>query len=91
MKFISGLESINYRGNTLAEESGDILSLLVKENRSLLKINLELNLVKPQVLSEIEKQCKQNRMDQEKRKIHKMRRELKGLRKMKTSKVNNEL
>lgn len=66
LKFINGLETINFRGNTLAEESGDILSLLVKENRSLLKINLELNLIKPQVLAEIEKQCKQNKLDQEK-------------------------
>jgi len=47
LKFIKGLESLNFRGNTLAEESGDILSLLVKENRSLLKINLELNMIKP--------------------------------------------
>lgn len=75
----------------MAEESGDILSLLVKENRSLLKINLELNLIKPQVLSEIEKQCKQNKLDQEKHEVIKMRRELRGLRKMKASKVNNEL
>ena len=56
---------MNFRGNTLAEESGDILSLLVKENRSLLKVNLELNLIKPQILTEIDKQCKQNRADQE--------------------------
>lgn len=54
---------ISLRGNTLAEESGDILSLLVKENRSLFKINLELNLVKPQIISEIDKQCKMNKLD----------------------------
>ena len=65
MKFLNGLETLNFRGNTLAEESGDILSLLVKENRSLLKVNLELNLIKPQILTEIDKQCKQNRADQE--------------------------
>ena len=41
------------------------MSLLVKENRSLLKVNLELNLIKPQILTEIDKQCKQNRADQE--------------------------
>ena len=79
------------RGNTLAEESGDILSLLVKENRSLVRINLELNLIKPQIIAEIEKQCKQNKLDQEKYTIIKMRRELRGLRKMKDSKVNSEL
>jgi hypothetical protein len=47
MKFIKGLEQLNFRGNTLAEESGDIISLLVKENRSILRVNLELNLIKP--------------------------------------------
>jgi len=47
LKFISGLETLNFRGNTLSEESGDIVSLLVKENRSLLKVNLEMNLIKP--------------------------------------------
>ena len=41
------------------------MSLLVKENRSLLKVNLELNLIKPQILTEIDKQCKLNRQDQE--------------------------
>ena len=55
LKFLNSLESLNFRGNTLAEESGDILSLLVKENRSLLKVNLELNLIKPQILTEIDK------------------------------------
>lgn len=58
LKFLKHLESCSFRGNTLAEESGDILSLLVKENRSLLRVNLELNLIKPQILQEIEKQCK---------------------------------
>ena len=91
LKFIKGLESANFRGNTLAEESGDILSLLVKENRSLLKVNLELNLIKPHVILEIEKQCRVNRQDQEKNSIIKMRRELRGLRRMKESKVNCEL
>ena len=47
LKFLKNLESCNFRGNTLAEESGDILSLLVKENRNLLRVNLELNLIKP--------------------------------------------
>lgn len=47
LKFVNGLESLNLRGNTLAEESGDIISLLVKENRSLVKVNLEMNLLKP--------------------------------------------
>ena len=58
LKFVNSLESLSFRSNTLAEESGDILSLLVKENRNLHKVNVELNLVKPQVLSEIEKRCK---------------------------------
>ena len=58
LKFITCLENINLRGNTLAEDSGDILSLLVKENRRLVKVNLDLNLIKPTVLTEIEKQCK---------------------------------
>ena len=91
MKFIDSLETINFRGNTLAEESGDILSLLVKENRSLVKVNLELNLIKPQVVQEIDKQCKLNRQDQEKYEIVKMRKELRGLRRMKENKVNTEL
>ena len=92
MKFLNGLETLNFRGNTLAEESGDILSLLVKENRSLLKVNLELNLIKPQILTEIDKQCKQNRADQEKYELVKMRRELRGLRRLtQDSKVNSEL
>lgn len=91
LKFIRGLETLNFRGNTLAEESGDIVSLLVKENRSLVKVNMEMNLIKPQVLTEIEKQCKQNRQDQEKNKLVKMRRELRSLRKMKKSKVCSEL
>ena len=92
LKFLKNLESCNFRGNTLAEESGDILSLLVKENRSLLKVNLELNLIKPQILQEIEKQCKQNRTDQEKYELVKMRRELRGLRRLtQDSKVNSEL
>ena len=60
-KFLRCLETLSLRGNTLAEESGDILSLLVKENRSLLRVNLELNLIKPQILAEIDKQCRQNR------------------------------
>ena len=46
------------RSNSLAEEAGDILSLLVKENRSILRINLEMNLIRPCVIAEIEKQCK---------------------------------
>ena len=91
LKFIDSLETINFRGNTLAEESGDILSLLVKENRSLVKVNLELNLIKPQVVQEIDKQCKLNRQDQEKHEIVKMRKELRGLRRMKENKVNTEL
>lgn len=91
LKFIRGLETLNFRGNTLAEESGDIISILVKENRSLVKVNLEMNLVKPQILTEIEKQCKQNRQNQEKNKLVKMRKELRSLRKIEKSKVCTEL
>lgn len=46
----------------MADESADILSLLVKENRSLTKVNIELNLIRSSVVSEIEKQCKQNKL-----------------------------
>ena len=63
LKFISSLETLNFRGNTLGDETGDIISLLVKENRCLLRVNLEANLIKPQVVTEIDKQCKQNRQD----------------------------
>ena len=67
------------------------MSLLVKENRNLHKVNLELNLVKPQILQEIEKQCKVNRQDGEKKELSKMRKELRNLKRLQSSKVNNEL
>ena len=51
-KFIKGLESLNLRGNTLGDETAGILSLLVKENRTLTKVNIELNLIKPQIVAE---------------------------------------
>ena len=79
------------RGNTLAEETGDIISLLIKENRTVVKVNLEMNLIKPQVLTEIEKQCRLNRSEKEKQMLVKMRKELKCLRKMKVTKAYNEL
>ena len=46
LKFIKGLESLNLRANTLGEESAEIISLLVRENSNLTKVNIELNLVR---------------------------------------------
>lgn len=50
-----------------------------------------MNLIKPQVVQEIEKQCKANKVEQEKHAVVRMKKEIKGLRKLKDSRVHSEL
>ena len=58
LKFVKTIESLNFRSNSLAQEAGDILLFMVKESRNITKCVLDINMVKPQVVTEIEKQCK---------------------------------
>ena len=82
LKFVKTLESLNFKSNSLAQEAGDIILFMVKENRNITKCVLDINMIKPQVVTEIEKQCKANKVMNAKIDLPQIRKEIKCLRKL---------
>ena len=62
----ASLQNLNLRNNTLGDEAGATLNESIKSNNRLIKINLELNIIKHKYLTEIENRLKQNRVAKKK-------------------------
>ena len=82
LKFVKTIETLNFKGNSLANESGDILLFMVKENRNISRCTLDINMIKPQVVTEIEKQCKMNKAMNAKVDLPSIKKEIKTLKKL---------
>jgi hypothetical protein len=62
----STLECINLRGNAIDSFGAEALLILVRENRNISKINLDMNVLKSEIVSDIEQTCFKNKMTKEK-------------------------
>jgi hypothetical protein len=67
----------------IEEEGGEALLMLVRENRSITKVTLEANLLRQDLLQEIESACKQNRPHKQMRDIPNIKKEIRCLKKVK--------
>jgi len=76
------LETINLKNNSLGFDSSDSLLFLVKENHTICKCNVELNMIKYASIVEIEKTCKQNKQVMSTIDLPKIKKEIKGLKRL---------
>ena len=67
----------------IEHKGGEALLLLVRENKSITKLNLETNLLRQDLLQDIEIACKQNRPFKQIRDIPNIKKEIKCLKKVK--------
>ena len=73
---------MNFKSNSMAQESGEMFLFMVKENRNIKKCCLETNMIKPQIVDEVDKQCKANKAIVAKMDLPQIRKEIKSLRKL---------
>lgn len=88
-KNLKNLESINLKNNSLEWESSDAYLYLVKENHTIFKCNLELNMIKYLQVIEIEKTCKNNKYIVASINIPQIKKEIKGLKRAKNKEIYN--
>lgn len=46
----------------MAQDSGEIFLFMVKENRNIEKCCLDTNMIKPNIVDDVDKQCKANKV-----------------------------
>ena len=71
---------MNFRANALAQESGDVLLFMTKENQNIQKCILDLNMVMPHIVEAIQAQCKANKQMKKKVNLPQIKKEIKNLR-----------
>lgn len=83
LKEVTSLESLHLMGNLIENEGGEALLLLIRENKSITKVTLEANLLRQDLLQQIEVACKQNKPYKQIRDIPNIKKEIKCLKKVK--------
>ena len=76
---LGNLEQVNLKDNCLGNESSDELLFLVKKQKALWRLNINLNMIKHVSLIEIEKQCKRNKQYAKMKGLPEIKREIKRL------------
>lgn len=79
-KFISTIESLNFRANSLGQESGDVLLFMTKENQMITKVVLDLNMVMPNTIAAIQARCKSNKQVKKTVNVPQIKKEIRSLR-----------